>query len=423
MGVDVQMNKSHSLTNMLLLAQLGQTPSLAAHEIESVAARDVAPSLAVTIVSQGDVILHTGERPSSWGQLPAERVASIAALRLSNLMSVLGGTLRLVDLLATSKEPRLLPNQPTKLAEVIWQEAGLAAGEGKLPVGLSALNLSPSLLTKVLGELKNRAKAAGRSLRVIVPARGHSELSAASVRQNKLLTKGFEFVFIGRPGGVLLGQTLVIHDPNRDALLDRGIPAANARSGMLPPKLARMMVNCAIGDMKDVAVYDPFCGNGRILLEAALQGYTVIGRDIDTSKVEASIKNLDWLRQNFSVEPKYQVSQQDAVKAVADLPAHVIAAETWLGPPLHLLPYADKARGYAADVAAMLIPAIRSLLAGKPKRVVLAVPAWRLSGGGIQEVPGVLDVFRDNGYGGECIARYARSDSFVERMILEANPK
>jgi SAM-dependent methyltransferase len=342
---------------------------------------------------------------------------------LSNFINRLGGTMRLVDLLADGQQPRLLPNQPLKLAEVIWNEAGLAAGSGKLPIGLSALNLPPSLLSKILGELKNRAKAAGRSLRVVVPARGHSELSAASVRQNKLLSKGFEFVLIARPGGVLLGQTVAIHDPNRDAQLDRGIPAANARSGMLPPKLARMMVNCALGDLKDVTVYDPFCGNGRILLEAALQGYPVIGRDVDATKVEASSNNLEWLGQTYALHPDYKVSQQDATRAVADLPAHVIAAETWLGPPLHLLPYADKARGYAADVAAMLIPAIRSLLAAKPRRVVLAVPAWRLSGGGRQEVPGVLDVFRDNGYGGECIARYARSDSFVERVILEANPK
>jgi len=408
---------------MLLLAQLGQTPSLAAHEIKSVAARDVAPSLAVLIVTQGDVILHTDKLPSSWGQLPVERLASIAALRLSNFMDRLGGTLRLVDILANDKQPKTLPNHPAKLAETIWQEAKLMVGSGKLPIGLSAIDLPPSLLTKVMGELKHRSKAASRSLRVVVPAMGHTELSAASVRQNKLLTKGFEFVLVGRPDGIILGQTLVIHNPDRDALLDRGIPAANAKSGMLPPKLARMMLNCALGDLQNTVVLDPFCGNGRILLEGALQGFPVIGRDVELSKVEASKKNLDWLGQTFFVKPDYSVVQHNAVEPVTDVPPHVVATETWLGPPLHNLAYADKARGYAAEVAAVLLPSIRSILAAKPRRVVIAVPAWRISGGGRQEVPGVLDVFRDNGYGGECIARYARSGSFVERVILEANPK
>lgn len=407
---------------MLLLAQLGQTPSLAAHEIKSVAAREVAPSLAVIIVSQGQVLLHTNKLSTAWGQVPAERMASIAALGLSNFMDRLGGALRLIELLADDMRPRCFSNRPTDLADAIWKNAELAGGETKLLIGLSALGLAPSILTKVMGELKNRSRAAGRSIRVIVPARGHSELSAASVRQNKLLAKGYEFVLVGHEGGVLVGQTLTLHDPNRDARLDRGIPAADARSGMLPPKLARMMLNCAVGDLSDVAVLDPFCGNGRILLEGALQGYRVIGRDVASSKVEATEKNLRWLAENFGAKLDFDLAKHDALEPIKLAESHVIATETWLGPPLRYKLYADKARGYAEDVGLMLRPALRNLLASRPRRVVIAVPAWRLEGGGVQEVPGVLDVFRENGYGGECIARYARSDSFVERMVLEANP-
>ncbi len=408
---------------MLLLAQLGQTPSLAAREIRSVAARDVAPSLAVLIVYQASVLLHTNKMPSCWGQLPAERLANITALGLSNLMLRLGGTLRLIDLLADDNSPRLLSSQPAVIADAIWSEAQLASGSGKILVGLSALDLPPSLLTKVLGELKNRARAVNRSIRVVLPGQGHSELSAASVRQNKILNKGYEFVLISLPGGVAIGQTVALHDPNRDALLDRGIPSANARSGMLPPKLARMMVNCAVSDLKEISVSDPFCGNGRILLEAALQGIPVIGRDVEPLKVEASRRNLDWLADRFKLSISSDLQVEDARSATTIAAPHVIATETWLGPPLRALPDRRSAATYAEKVGEVVYPALKALLKSRPQKVVIAVPAWRLAGGGTQELQSLLDVFRDNGYGGECIARYARSDSFVERMIFEANPK
>lgn len=408
---------------MLLLAQLGQTPSLAAREIKSVAARDVAPSLAITSVSQTGVLLHTDGAPSAWGQLPAERSASIAALGLSNFMLALGGTLRLVDLLADGRVPRVWPARAEGLADAIWDAGRLAEGEGKLPIGLSVLGAPVGLLNPILGFLKQRAKQAGRSLRVIVPPRGSSELTAASLRQNKLLTKGCEFVLVARADGIALGLTVAAHDPNRDALLDRGIPRADARSGMLPPKLARMMVNCAVGDLKGITVLDPFCGNGRILLEASLLGYPGIGRDIETSKVEATRANLDWLAREFAVRPTVDLETADATKLTPCAAPHVVATETWLGPPLRGLLPAGRARQISEEVGRMIKLALTGILHNHPKRVVIAVPAWRLPGGGRQETPGMLDVFSANGYVGECIARYARSDSFLERVIFSADPK
>jgi len=71
----------------------------------------------------------------------------------------------------------------------------------------------------------------------------------------------------------------------------------------LDPKLARCMVNLARpvkgrrgsgapGLRDELAIFDPFCGTGGILLEAGLMGFRTIGIDIDEKMIEGCRKNL-----------------------------------------------------------------------------------------------------------------------------------
>ena len=64
---------------------------------------------------------------------------------------------------------------------------------------------------------------------------------------------------------------------------------------MLPPKIARSMVNLVPGDPSGKLLIDPFCGSGRILVEAAQLGYKVVGTDLILSQVEAAQANLKFL--------------------------------------------------------------------------------------------------------------------------------
>jgi len=59
----------------------------------------------------------------------------------------------------------------------------------------------------------------------------------------------------------------------------------------LPPKLARALVNLAHVPAGGV-VYDPLCGTGGVLLEAASMGLRVIGSDLDEAMVKATQANL-----------------------------------------------------------------------------------------------------------------------------------
>jgi tRNA (guanine10-N2)-dimethyltransferase len=87
----------------------------------------------------------------------------------------------------------------------------------------------------------------------------------------------------------------------------------------MKPRLATALVNLT-GIQKGV-IYDPMCGTGGILIEAAAMNLTVIGSDIDELMLKQAKKNLD--HYNF----KAKLEKKDAVKIkksynyiVTDLP-------------------------------------------------------------------------------------------------------
>ena len=63
--------------------------------------------------------------------------------------------------------------------------------------------------------------------------------------------------------------------------------------GMMPPKLAQMMINMATkGNM--LRIWDPFCGLGTTLIEAHNAGYShLTGSDISAEMVQETKKNID----------------------------------------------------------------------------------------------------------------------------------
>lgn len=125
---------------------------------------------------------------------------------------------------------------------------------------------------------------------------------------------------------------------------DRNKPYSDHKKGMLPPKVARMMVNIAAGQWQKLhgdratqpTLYDPFCGSGTVLLEASLRGLPVIGSDIDAAAVAGSKKNLQWLQKKQQLTPKSQIFQADVSHVSgdeADFPVALLVTEPFLGKP------------------------------------------------------------------------------------------
>ncbi len=125
-------------------------------------------------------------------------------------------------------------------------------------------------------------------------------LPSASVDNNKLLTRGFEMVLVVARDKVYIGKTVAVQDYKSYSFRDYKRPARDSKSGMIPPKLAKMMINLANKE-RDQVILDPFCGGGTILQEAILLGYKkVIGSDLSKEAVEGSRINIAWLFDNYT---------------------------------------------------------------------------------------------------------------------------
>lgn len=97
-------------------------------------------------------------------------------------------------------------------------------------------------------------------------------------------------------------QTVWVHNFMHWIKKDRHMPHIDPQAGMLPPKIARSMVNLVPLEPEGRKLVDPFCGSGRVLVEAAEAGYKIAGADILKKQVEDTIDNLSSLRISGEVE-------------------------------------------------------------------------------------------------------------------------
>ena len=81
-------------------------------------------------------------------------------------------------------------------------------------------------------------------------------------------------------------------------LSQREYRVVNVR-GSLRPTVAAALVRLAVPGRKPQRVWDPFCGSGTILCEAALLGHEVWGTDIEPETVDASRANISAVKRQF----------------------------------------------------------------------------------------------------------------------------
>ena len=277
--------------------------------------------------------------------------------------------------------------------------------EGKFTLGLSVygLKVDAEKINRSMLEIKKIIKKSGRSVRV-VPNKS-LELSSAQVLHNKLTYKGgWELIFIADGRQVILAQTLFVQDIEAYAARDQARPARDPRVGMLPPKLAQIIINLAapviIGNkQKAIRVLDPFCGTGVVLQEALLMGYDVLGTDLDERMVEYSKTNIQWLVQKYP-----EISGHTSIE-IGDATEFrwprftTVASETYLGRPLAKLPDETTLKKIVNDTNTIIEKFLKNLgpQLKSGQRVCLAVPAWRKTNGQLVKLP-LLAKLTDMGY-------------------------
>ena len=162
-------------------------------------------------------------------------------------------------------------------------------------------------------------------------------LSAAVLLHRKVQ----EIWIVNNPEQTVLAETIGIQDIDDWTLRDRSKPFAQRKKGMLPPKVARMMVNIGLGQLENSAnsqalVFDPFCGSGTVLMEAALRGAEIWGSDASTESVAGAQANLAWLNNQYQLTQPAHIFTADAThisNPTLDHKVDAIVTEPFLGKP------------------------------------------------------------------------------------------
>lgn len=326
--------------------------------------------------------------------------------------------------------------------------------EGKMHLGLSLYGFKETIQRiEATGlTLKKVIRKTGRSVR-LVPNKTH-ELNSASVTHNKLTTpNGWELVLVRDGEQTIIAQTVKVQDIDAYARRDRERPQRDTKVGMLPPKLAQLIVNLAVGrlpeeklqnicdipagqpvpfNLLNKTVLDPFCGTGVLLQEASLMGYHVVGTDLEPRMVKYSTGNLEWLRS------LYNLPDQEALLEVGDATNHqwsvqpdFVAAETYLGRPFTTKPSAEILNQTISECNLIIKKFLQNI---HPQlrpgtRLCLAVPAWQIRPGEYKHLP-LVDQISDLGYNvasfehtGAAPLIYSRADQLVARELLVITSK
>jgi len=194
-------------------------------------------------------------------------------------------------------------------------------------------------------DIKKELKDNGMSSRY-TESSGEIGVSAAILLHNENVV---ELATIETEDHSYLVRTIAIQNIDDWTKRDRGKPYFDRKKGMLPPKVARMMVNLGLGALeanKDQnegseksslpLLFDPFCGTGTVLIEGLFREINVIGSDLDLSAVQGSKNNLNWLNEEYEVNTTYDVLRSDVTQVhklekVRNI--DLIVTEPFLGKP------------------------------------------------------------------------------------------
>lgn len=280
---------------------------------------------------------------------------------------------------------------------------------GKITLGIS--DYSPHANKKSTWALalkyKNLLKRHGRNVRLIPNNDGPALTSAAS-HHNQLGEKlnHVEILKYQKDIAVSIGTQNITAYAKRD----RERPARDAFVGMLPPKLAQILINIATGEFErqnsqKPVVLDPFCGTGVVLQEALLMGYSAYGTDLSEKMIKYSQKNLEWLSSRTTNlqqgnAPKFYLEPGDATKhSWQSAQVNCVASEIYLGHPLSAPPGSLKLKEFQQSTKELLLGFLKNISSQieSGATLCLATPAWLRPNGDYEGV-NILDEIEKLGY-------------------------
>lgn len=346
------------------------------------------------------------------------------ATDMTALQNRLGGTVKIVEILREVDSPAL-SDLKRPLEEILSSE--LSGHTGKLIFSISALsflNVRDVNIKELLNFSKKFLKSLEISCRFV--NKDFKTPKPSTIYKARVLEKGIDICIINGREKILLGKTVSIQNIDDYSFRDYEKPGRDAHVGMLPPKLAQILINLCNPHAK--TVYDPFCGAGTILMEALLMGKSAVGSDLEPRMTEYSEKNCNWLMENFSrisanknSIPTFRVFQKDAQALTkTDLPERIdaVVSEGYLGPAISRFPDPNKKKLIFNEILGInqnFLHAISPLIPGNCK-IVLCLPAFK-DRERIDFLPDFDRLIKPIGYKVTKSLLYDRPDQVVAREI------
>jgi len=351
-----------------------------------------------------------------------------------NLQDRIGGTIKIIRILEENSTP---PNNPSQFEQVLQDHIKAILfsyvrnknTSGKTIFGVNIINIpgdSKLILKNLLNFSKKFLKASTIPSRFI--NKPWSNTTSAQVYKSKILAKGLEIslIYSQKSNKIYVGHTKTIQDIDSYSYRDYKKPKRDAHLGMLPPKLAQIMINLAQDSTKPISevIYDPFCGTGTVLSESLLMGKDAYGSDIQEKMAQASKENCEWIAKKFHINPDraFDTFTSDASQLKQEnIPENLsaIITEGYLGKPQSSIVPKEK-RDEIIDELSELhlswLSNIRPLI--KPgTKIVMCLTAFNTHDG-IEHISGFDTIASKAGFKIQQKYTYFRPDQIILRDIV-----
>lgn len=406
---------------MKYLAVLGRQPEISIAELEALFSN-------ILILDGSCRLFSSPKNDGIFGDPPPEpSPVHVIRFETSDIVIIarLGGTLKLAVELV-EKPLEYLQGLP----------------EGKITLGVSdySKKASRKSVQQEALKLKRVLVKQGRSVRVV--ENKEAALSTATSLHNGLSGKNerkIELIKVDDSWYRVIG----VQDIDAYSRRDQARPARDAKVGMLPPKLAQILINLCGQLPENSVILDPFCGTGVVLQEALLMGYRAYGTDINERMVEYSLRNLEYLfldplrsrpssRGSLAIplplsrtvsKQTFQVSVGDATTFQWEQPIDAVACEGYLGKPFSKIPTEMELKEQKQECGTIVLGFLKNLASQIKTEtpVTIAAPAWLRENGEYSRLE-IVDEIEKLGYNVNNKTRegllYHRERQVVARDIL-----
>jgi tRNA G10 N-methylase Trm11 len=335
--------------------------------------------------------------------LVGKEIASFSGELDVTTFAKLGGTRKVAMELATTTERSL----ESKLIELIKADEG---GKNVAITSYRGKDLQPISVSNL-----KKAVSETRPVRFVSMDTDEHELLMLSHQHVA------EFNVIPVEDKLVIAKTTWIYDAEDWVSRDRNKPYRDIKRGMLPPKVARIMVNLATQGREGLTVADPFCGTGTVLSEAIMVGNNAVGSDTNPDAIPGTKSNLEWLLSTPALKPRqYDLKIGDATHFDELFDSvDCIATEPFMGPLLDERNPStlEKIKNIAKGLDKLYRGAFKAFAKTLPVggRVVMSIPVFHVYGRVIPTIS--IDTLGALGYNYVSAVPYSKPGAAVVRNI------